>query len=127
MQLEESVGVMPAPNVPIPPIKKTQWFKISIRSIPFLKRPTTTKVPGSLLRATFATTGRNFFEDSIKTPSPDEWSPAMPYLYEAYKLEKEGANNQQRIQKLLEEAKRIDANATNTYLIRQAIIKKREK
>jgi len=51
----------------------------------------------------------------------------MPYLYEAYKLEKEGANNQQRIQKLLEEAKRIDANATNTYLIRQAIIKKREK
>lgn len=31
------------------------------------------------------------FEESIRAPFPDEWSPALPYLYEANRLEREGA------------------------------------
>ena len=32
------------------------------------------------------------FEESIRTPFPDEWSPALPYLYEANMLAREGAD-----------------------------------
>lgn len=63
------------------------------------------------------------FEESIRTPFPDEWSPALPYLHEAYKLEKEGGN-EQKIQELLEKARDADSNATNFYIGRQSIINK---
>ncbi len=63
------------------------------------------------------------FEDSIKTPFPDELSPALPYLHEAYRLEKEGAD-QQKIQEVLEKARNADSSATNFYLGRRSIMKK---
>ena len=63
------------------------------------------------------------FEESIKTAFPDEWSPALPYLYEANRLEKEGAD-QQKIQEVLEQARKADSNATSFYVGRWSIIKK---
>lgn len=66
---------------------------------------------------------QKIFEDSIKTPFPDELSPALPYLHEAYRLEKEGAN-QQRVQEILEKAREVDSNATSFYLGRRSIMRK---
>jgi hypothetical protein len=66
------------------------------------------------------------FENSIRTPFPDELSPASPYLHEAYRLEKEGAD-QQKVQELLEKAREVDSNATGFYLVRWSIIKKRRR
>jgi len=66
---------------------------------------------------------QKLFEESIKTPFPDEWSPALPYLYEANKLEREGAD-QQRVQEMLEKARQADSNATSFYIGRWSIIKK---
>lgn len=66
---------------------------------------------------------QKLFEESIKTPFPDEWSPALPYLYEANKLEKEGAD-QQRVQEMLEKARQADSNTTSFYIGRWSIIKK---
>ncbi len=65
---------------------------------------------------------RKLSEESIKTPFPDEWSPALPYLYEAHKLEKEGAD-QEKIQKVLEKAHQLDKDATAFYLGRMSIIR----
>lgn len=66
---------------------------------------------------------QKLFEESIKTPFPDEWSPALHYLYEAYKLEEERAD-QEKIQKVLEKAHQLDKDATAFYLGRMLIIKK---
>jgi hypothetical protein len=66
---------------------------------------------------------QKLFEESIKTPFPDEWSPALPYLYEAYKLEKEGAD-QQKVQGVLEKARQADSNATSFYMGRRSIMEK---
>jgi len=66
---------------------------------------------------------QKLFEQSIKTPFPDEWSPALPYLYEAYKLEKEGAD-QQKVQEVLEKARQADSNATSFYMGRRSIMEK---
>jgi hypothetical protein len=63
------------------------------------------------------------FEESIRTPFLDEWSPALPYLYEANRLEREGAN-QQKIQEVLEQARKVDSNATSFYIARWSIMKK---
>jgi hypothetical protein len=66
---------------------------------------------------------QKLFEESIKTPFPDEWSPALPYLYEAYKLEKEGGD-QQKVQEMLEKAREADGDATSFYIGRRSIMKK---
>jgi hypothetical protein len=63
------------------------------------------------------------FEESIRTPFPDEWSPALPYLYEAYKLETEGAD-QQKVQEMLEKAREADSNTTSLYIRRRSIMRK---
>lgn len=66
------------------------------------------------------------FGDSIRTLFPDELSPALPYLYEAYRLEKEGAD-QQKVQELLEKAREVDSKATSFYLVRRSIMRTRRK
>jgi len=66
---------------------------------------------------------QKLFEESIKTLFLDELSPASPYLHEAYRLEKEGAD-QEKIQKVLEKARQLDKDATAFYLGRISIIKK---
>jgi hypothetical protein len=66
------------------------------------------------------------FENSIRTPFSDELSPASPYLYEAYRLERDGAD-QQRIQELIEKAREVDSNATALYLARWSIMKRRRR
>lgn len=63
------------------------------------------------------------FEESILTPFPEEWSPALAYLHEAYKLEQEGAD-QGKIQEVLEKARETDKHATAFYLGRMSIIRK---
>ena len=63
------------------------------------------------------------FEESILTPFPEEWSPALPHLYKAYRLEEEGADRE-KIQKVLEKAHQADKDATAFYLGRLSIIKK---
>jgi hypothetical protein len=64
-------------------------------------------------------------EDSIVTPFPEESSPAMDYLREAYRLEKEGAD-QSKIDQLLHKAREADLQATDQYIIRLSFIKQRE-
>jgi hypothetical protein len=66
------------------------------------------------------------FEDSIKSPFPEEWSPALRYLHEAYQLEKEGAD-QAKIDQALQKAREADPKATDFYLSRQSIIKKQKR
>ncbi len=66
---------------------------------------------------------QKLFEKSIKTPFPDEWSPALPYLHKAYNLEKEGAD-QIKIREMIEKAYELDRNATTFYVGRMAIMKK---
>ncbi|GAH34598.1 unnamed protein product, partial [marine sediment metagenome] len=66
---------------------------------------------------------RRQFEESILTPFPEEWSPALPYLHEAYRLEEEGAD-QEKIQEVLEKARKADKDATAFYLGRLSIIRK---
>jgi hypothetical protein len=66
---------------------------------------------------------QKLFEESIRTPFPDEWSPALQYLYEAYKLETEGAD-QQKVQEMLERARQADSNATSYYIGRRSIMRK---
>ncbi|HEX73664.1 MAG TPA: WYL domain-containing protein [Dehalococcoidia bacterium] len=67
---------------------------------------------------------QKLFEESILTPFPEEWSPALPYLYEAHKLEKEGADPQ-KVKEALKKARQADSDATSYYIIRWSIIKKR--
>jgi len=69
---------------------------------------------------------QRIFEDSIRTPFPDELSPALPYLYEAYRLEKEGAD-QQKVQELLKKAREVDSKATSFYSVRRSIMRTRRK
>ena len=57
------------------------------------------------------------------TPFPEEWSPALPYLHEAHRLEEEGADRE-KIQEVLEKARQIDRDATTFYTTRWSIIKK---
>jgi len=66
---------------------------------------------------------RRHFEESILTPFPEEWSPALPYLHEAYRLEEEGADRE-KIQEVLEKARKADKDATAFYLGRLSIIRK---
>lgn len=66
------------------------------------------------------------FEDSIKSPFPEEWSPASRFLHEAYQLEKEGAV-QAKIDQALRKAREADPKATDFYISRQSIIKKRKR
>lgn len=63
------------------------------------------------------------FEESIHTLFPDEWSPALPYLYEARRLELEGAE-EERIREVLEKAREADSRATDFYNVRRMIIRK---
>lgn len=63
------------------------------------------------------------FEKSIRTPFPEEWTPALPYLKEAHRLEMEGAD-QHRVDEMIEKARQEDSNATSYYLGRWAIMKK---
>ena len=63
------------------------------------------------------------FEKSILSPFPEEWTPALPYLKEAHRLEMEGAD-QHRVDEMIEKAHQEDSIATSYYLGRWEIIKK---
>lgn len=65
----------------------------------------------------------SLFEESIRTPFPDEWSPALPYLHEAHRLQEKGAD-QEKIEEVLKKARDADRDATANYLIRMSIIQK---
>jgi hypothetical protein len=123
---DESVEVAP-PNVPtsLTPkdieigYKQEEWQRAS--------REAATYGRGSEVTRTYARHDwQKLFEESIKTPFPDEWSSALPYLHEAYKLEREGAD-QQKVQEVLEKARQADSNATSFYMGRRSIMEKMQK
>jgi len=64
------------------------------------------------------------FENAIRSPFPDEYTPALSFLKEANRLEKMGAPKEQ-IKEYLELARLADPEATSLYLTRWEIIKKR--
>ncbi len=66
---------------------------------------------------------RKIFERSILSPFPEEWTPALPYLRKAHRLEMEGAD-QHQVDEMIEKARQEDSIATSYYLGRWAIIKK---
>jgi len=66
---------------------------------------------------------QKYFEDSIRSPFPES-SLALPYLHEAHRLAKEGANPKE-IEKTLEKAREVDPAAVAFYLGRMEIIKSR--
>ena len=63
------------------------------------------------------------FEKSILSPFPEEWTPALPYLMEAHRLETEGAD-QHQVDEMIEKAREKDDISTSYYLGRWEIIKK---
>jgi hypothetical protein len=63
------------------------------------------------------------FQKSIHSPFPEEWTPALPYLQEAYRLEAEGAR-QHEVDEMIEKARQEDSLATSYYMTRWEIIKK---
>jgi len=65
------------------------------------------------------------FEDSIVSPFPED-SPALPFLVEANRLEREGAHPI-LIKQALSEANKLDTKAYELYIARWSIIKKRHK
>ncbi len=64
---------------------------------------------------------QKIWKESILSPFPEEFSPALPYLHKANQLEKEGAS-QKAIDQELEKARQLDHKATEFYISRQAII-----
>jgi len=65
------------------------------------------------------------FEESIRSPFPEEFTPASDHLHEAHRLEDRGAD-QKLIDQELEEARKLDPDATELYILRQTIIRKRK-
>jgi len=65
------------------------------------------------------------FEESIKSPFTDEWSPAREYLRKAFELEKAGANIEV-VKEQIDKAREIDAPYTEICLGRWSIIKRRQ-
>lgn len=65
------------------------------------------------------------FEDSIRSPFTDEWSPARQYLERAFKLEADGADPT-AIQEQIDKAREVDATYTSVCLGRWSIIKQRQ-
>jgi len=68
---------------------------------------------------------QKLFEESIHTLFPEEWSEAIPYLRQAYKLEKEGTDPE-KVKSLLVKANQIDSRAAVFYLTRLSIMKKKQ-
>jgi very-short-patch-repair endonuclease len=64
----------------------------------------------------------NIWRGGIHTPFPEEFSTALHHLYEANRLEKEGAD-QNLIDQELEKAHQLDPNATAYYISRWNIMK----
>jgi len=121
--IEESVEVAP-PNMPASLTPKDIDVGYKQKERQRTSRETATYGRSGEVTRTYARHDwQKVFEESIRTPFPDEWSPALPYLYEAYKLEKEGAD-QQKVQEMLEKARKADSNATSFYIGRRSIIRK---
>lgn len=122
-RLEESAEVPPS-DVPtsLTPKDIEIGYKQEQRKLA-PREPTTHGRSSEVTRTYVRYDWQKLFEQSIKTPFPDEWSPALPYLYEAYKLEKEGAD-QQKVQGVLEKARQADSNATSFYMGRRSIMEK---
>ena len=55
----------------------------------------------------------------------EELSPASPYLYEANRLERAGADHI-LVEQALAKARKLDAKTTELYLARWSIVKKRQ-
>jgi len=64
---------------------------------------------------------QKIFKESIRSPFPEEFTPALHHLHEANRLEKEGAG-QKAIDQELERARQLDPNATAYYISRQTIM-----
>ena len=121
--LEESAQLIP-PNVPYSPKSQDTESGYKQKKRQQASREADTSGYSSDVTRIYATHDwQKLFEKSIKTPFPDEWSPALPYLHKAYNLEKEGAD-QIKIREMIDKAYELDRNATTFYVGRLAIMKK---
>lgn len=68
---------------------------------------------------------RKKFEESIRSPFPDEWSPARKYLQRAFELAGVGANAEV-VEEQIARARELDAPYTEGCLGRQSIIERRQ-
>jgi hypothetical protein len=91
------------------------------REHPISRRSIPSSPPTEVRRSYSRYDRQNNWKKGIHTPFPEEFSPALHHLYEANRLEKEGAD-QKLIDQELEKARQLDPNATAYYISRQAII-----
>lgn len=68
----------------------------------------------------------NDWKEGIYSPFPEDLTQASPYLEEAYRLEKEGAD-QSLIDQELEKAREVDPTATAYYTSRMTIIRENKR
>ena len=107
--------------------KSTEDLKRGAHQQPRVHQPLTTLRPPTERHKSYTRYDRQkIFEDSIMSPFPEELGPASPYLYEANRLERAGAD-QVLVEQVLAKARELDAKATAFYLARWSVIKKRQK
>ena len=112
--IADDASIIGHPGVPVEKRdnEKSEEHKLA----DFKNKPVTFSHPGK--------SRSNRFEDSIRTPYPDEYTPALTFLRDANKLGKEGAPKEQ-IDEAIELARLADSDATSLYLTCWEIIKRR--
>ncbi|MFC1901995.1 hypothetical protein ACFLX3_03615 [Chloroflexota bacterium] len=89
--------------------------------------PTTFRPPTERHKSSVRYDWQKIYEDSIVSLFPEDFlSPASSYLQEANRLERAGAASI-LVEQALTKAHELDAKATELYLARWSIIKKRQK
>ena len=108
--------------------ESTQYLQRSANRQPRIYKPLTTFRPPTEQRKSYVRYDwQKIFEDSILSPFPEDFlSPAFPYLREANRLERAGADRI-LVEQALTKAHELDAKAVELYLARWSIMKKRQK
>lgn len=124
------ISDQPEIDVPLPPLNQTEELiedlPKGVRLPPRINKPLTTFKPSTAQQKSYVRYDwQKIFEDSIVSPFPED-SPALPFLVEANRLEREGANPL-LIEQALTEARKLDPRAYELYSARWSIIKKRQK
>lgn len=124
------ISDQPEKDIPLSTLNQTEEsiedLPKGINQPPRIHKPLTPYRPSTAKQKSYVRYDwQKIFEDSIISPFPED-SPALPFLLEANRLEREGANRI-LIEQSLTEAHKLDAKAYELYLARWSIIKKRQK
>ena len=125
------ISDQPEIDIPLPPLSQTEE---SIEDLPKganlqprIHKPLTTFRPSTVQQKSYVRYDwQKIFEDSIVSLFSEDFSPALPFLLEANRLEREGADRI-LVEQALAKARELDAKAYELYLVRWSIIKKRHK